>query len=112
MDKVFTYGTLRKYSVRQMIPGNHEMLADVTLRGFNRETEIRLSPDPTGTVEGKILFTDSLGAIDNYEGADSGVYHRVSVPTKDGDEVWLYQYGDDREATENHIQNNEVVIEA
>lgn len=111
MDQVFTYGTLRKYSVRQMVPGNHEVVADATLRGFNRESDIRLSFDTESVVEGQILSTDRLTKIDNYEGVDSRVYRRVSVPTEAGGEVWMYQYGNDEEATENHIENSEAVIE-
>ena len=107
---VFTYGTLQKYSVLQMVPGNHELITDATLRGFRRETDIRLSPNPEGVVEGKILATDSLSSIDNYEGVDSGVYHRVLVPVNDGSRAWLYQFGNNREATENHIENNDVSI--
>ena len=112
MEKmVFTYGTLQKYSVLQMVPGNHELISDATLRGFRRETDIRLSPDTEGVVEGKILATDSLSSIDNYESVDSGVYHRVLVPVNDGSRAWLYQFGNNREATEEHIEDNEVIIE-
>ena len=112
MEKmVFTYGTLRRYGVRQMIPGNHEVVADATLRGFSRETDIRLSMNPDGVVEGQILMTDSLRSIDDYEGVDSGVYHRVLVPTETGDEIWLYHFGNNREATDQYVKNGEAAIE-
>lgn len=111
MEKVFTYGTLQKYGVRQMVPGRHYTKAEAVLRGFSRETDIRLSMNPEGVVEGQILMTDSLRSIDNYEGVDSGVYHRVLVPTETGDEIWLYHFGNNREATDQYVKNGEATIE-
>lgn len=108
---VFVYGTLEAPDRARSVVGEAvEYGPDARLVGLRR-VEGRyptLAPPgdarPTGedppTVEGRILRTDRVGALDEYEAVDRGLYVRVTVPVagerESGDGVEVYVGDPDR----------------
>jgi hypothetical protein len=45
---------------------------------------------PGGETAGRLLRTDDVAALDDYEGVDEGLYVRVAVPRTDGGEAAVY----------------------
>jgi len=57
--------------------------ADATLRGLHRVDGRYPTLAPGGRVDGRLLRTDAIAALDAYEGVDRGLYARVLVPYAD-----------------------------
>jgi gamma-glutamylcyclotransferase (GGCT)/AIG2-like uncharacterized protein YtfP len=77
---VFVYGTLTEPERVAAVLDSFVFVGPATLAGL-RAVEGR---DPTlapgGETAGRLLRTDETAALDEYEGVDDGLYHRVSVP--------------------------------
>jgi hypothetical protein len=62
-------------------------VADATLWGLHRVDGRYPTLAPGGRVDGRLLATDAIGALDAYEGVDRGLYVRVPVPSATGGAV-------------------------
>jgi len=62
-------------------------VADATLGGLHRVDGRYPTLAPGGRVDGRILQTDAVAALDAYEGVDRGLYVRVPVPSADDEAV-------------------------
>jgi len=83
---VFVYGTLTDPArVADVLDGTREwsFVADATLRGLHRVDGQYPTLAPGGRVDGRLLQTDAVAALDAYEGVDRGLYLRVPVPFAD-----------------------------
>ena len=83
---VFVYGTLTDPArVADVLDGTREwsFVADATLRGLHRVDGQYPTLAPGGRVDGRLLRTDAIAALDAYEGVDRGLYVRVRVPYAD-----------------------------
>jgi gamma-glutamylaminecyclotransferase len=81
---VFVYGTLTDPERARAVLDDFEFRGSAVLDGFGRVDGEFPTLAPGGRVEGRILRTDDIAALDRYEGVDSGLYVRVSVPLADG----------------------------
>lgn len=91
---VFVYGTLTDPErVAEVLdePRDWSFVGDATLHGLQRVDGRYPTLAPGGRVDGRVLETDAIAALDAYEGVDRGLYVRVRVPYADSDGV-----GDDR----------------
>jgi gamma-glutamylcyclotransferase (GGCT)/AIG2-like uncharacterized protein YtfP len=83
---VFVYGTLTDPErVVEVLdePREWSFVGDATLRGLHRADGRYPTLAPGGRVDGRLLETDAIGALDAYEGVDRGLYVRVPVPCVD-----------------------------
>ena len=90
---VFVYGTLTDPKQVARVVTNFEFRDDATLDGLHRVEGEYPTLAPGGEVSGCILRTAEIEALDAYEGVESGLYVRVSVPLEksDGpDEIGVY----------------------
>ncbi|WP_132058925.1 gamma-glutamylcyclotransferase family protein [Halorussus amylolyticus] len=93
----FVYGTLTDPAQVARIVSEFEFGDDAILDGLHRIEGEYPTLAPGGSVSGRILRTPDVAALDAYEGVDSGLYVRVSVPREDAkvraenaDEVEVY----------------------
>jgi gamma-glutamylcyclotransferase (GGCT)/AIG2-like uncharacterized protein YtfP len=84
---VFVYGTLtdRDRTAAVLGPGGFSDLGPARLRGLRRVDGRYPTLAPGGRVDGRLLHTERLEALDRYEGVAAGLYTRVPVPVA-GDE--------------------------
>ncbi len=88
---VFVYGTLTDPErVDEVLEtGTVAFAGEATLEGLHRVDGRYPTLAPGGRVEGRLLAVDgrALQRLDRYEGVDSGLYVRVTVPfeTADGE---------------------------
>lgn len=83
---VFVYGTLTDPErVAEVLdrPREWSFVADATLRGLHRIDGRYPTLAPGGRVDGRLLETDAVAALDAYEGVDRDLYVRVPVPYAD-----------------------------
>ncbi|WP_135364874.1 gamma-glutamylcyclotransferase family protein [Halosimplex halophilum] len=80
---VFVYGTLTDPERARTVLDDFEFRESAVLDGLRRVEGEYPTLAPGGSVEGRILRTDDIAALDRYEGVDSGLYVRVSVPLAD-----------------------------
>ncbi|WP_436908352.1 gamma-glutamylcyclotransferase family protein [Halosimplex marinum] len=80
---VFVYGTLTDPERARAVLDHFEFRGSAVLDGLHRVDAAYPTLVPGGSVEGRILRTDDIAALDRYEGVDSGLYVRVSVPLSD-----------------------------
>jgi gamma-glutamylcyclotransferase (GGCT)/AIG2-like uncharacterized protein YtfP len=77
---VFVYGTLTEPERVATVLDSYVFVGPATLAGL-RPVEGRFPTlAPGGETAGRLLRTDETAALDEYEGVDDGLYHRVSVP--------------------------------
>lgn len=95
--EVFVYGTLTDPDQVARVVDDFEFRGDAVLVGLHRVEGEYPTLAPGGEVEGRILATDDVEALDEYEGVDRGLYVRVPVPrggpwewAGDGDTVETY----------------------
>jgi len=92
--QVFVYGTLTDAAQAGRVVDDAEFRNDAVLEGLHRVDGAYPTLAPGGSVEGRILETDDVAALDAYEGVDRGVYVRVPVPVASdapyGDEAGTY----------------------
>lgn len=88
--ELFVYGTLTDPErVASVLPA-FEFGDDATLHGLHRVDGRHPTLAPGGTVEGRLLRTDHVEALDSYERVDRGLYVRIEVPRADGPPVQTY----------------------
>ncbi|MDG5775659.1 gamma-glutamylcyclotransferase family protein [Haloarculaceae archaeon H-GB2-1] len=92
----FVYGTLTDADRAAAVCSSVEFLDDAMLDGLHRVDGRYPTLAPGGSVEGRILRTDAVDALDRYEGVDRRLYVRVAVPRTDGGEVQTYVGDPDR----------------
>lgn len=92
MNHVFVYGTLTDPDRVDTVlegrpPSRYELGEEVTLEGLHRVDGRYPTLAPGGSVDGRLLSVDKRGleALDRYEGIDSGLYVRVSIPRAETD---------------------------
>lgn len=95
---VFVYGTLTDPETAGAVLDSVAYRGPATLVGLGRVDGEYPTLAPGGEVEGRILETDDVTALDRYEGVESGLYVRVSVPLADapGEAVEVYVGDPDR----------------
>ncbi|MEM4781270.1 MAG: gamma-glutamylcyclotransferase family protein [Halalkalicoccus sp.] len=84
MARVFVYGTLTDPERVDALLDRYDLGSEATLRGLRRVEGRYPTLAPGSEVEGRLLETPGIDRLDNYEGVDSGLYVRVSVPVDDG----------------------------
>ena len=96
MADVFVYGTLTDPDRAAAVVGDYRFRGSAVLEGLQRVDGRYPTLAPGGSVTGRLLRTADLDALDAYEGVDSGLYVRVSVPRgapespeSDGVEVYV-----------------------
>lgn len=106
---VFVYGTLLDPHQALAVVPDATFGADATLVGLHAVEGEYPTLAPGGEVEGQLLSTEQMGALDRYEGVersrserdarrgtersdgvDHGLYVRVTVPTDDGRTAEVY----------------------
>ncbi|WP_123535180.1 gamma-glutamylcyclotransferase family protein [Halosimplex salinum] len=80
---VFVYGTLTDSDQAAAVLGDLEYRGPATLAGLHRVDGAYPTLAPGGSVEGRLLRTADRAALDRYEGVESGLYVRVTVPLAD-----------------------------
>lgn len=80
---VFVYGTLTEPAQASAVLDAFEYRGPATLDGLHRVDGRYPTLAPGGEVDGRVLRTDDVAALDRYEGVDRGLYVRVSVPAGD-----------------------------
>ncbi|WP_436925286.1 gamma-glutamylcyclotransferase family protein [Halosimplex amylolyticum] len=82
---VFVYGTLTDPARAKAVLDDFTYRAPAVLDGLHRVDGEYPTLAPGGSVGGRVLRTDDRAALDRYEGVESGLYVRVTVPLADGD---------------------------
>jgi gamma-glutamylcyclotransferase (GGCT)/AIG2-like uncharacterized protein YtfP len=79
---VFAYGTLTDRDRAAAVLGTDgfAFLVPARLHGLRRVDGRYPTLAPGGEVEGRLLRTERVDALDRYEGVTDGLYVRVSVP--------------------------------
>lgn len=85
MPRFFVYGTLTEPERVAELLDRFDLGPEATLYGLHRIEGRYPTLAPGGEVEGRLLETPETQRLDAYEGVDSGLYVRVSVPVSDGD---------------------------
>jgi gamma-glutamylcyclotransferase (GGCT)/AIG2-like uncharacterized protein YtfP len=93
---VFVYGTLLDPHQTAAVLGQYEYGPDATIEGLHQVEGEYPTLAPGGEVEGAIVRTPEMEALDRYEGVGDGLYVRVSVPSADGGTVEAYVGDPDR----------------
>ena len=83
--EVFVYGTLTNPAQVARVVTEFEFGEDAVLDGLHRVEGEYPTLAPGGSVSGCILRTPEVETLDAYEGVESGLYVRVSVPQRDCD---------------------------
>ena len=90
---VFVYGTLTDPEQVARVVTEFEFRDDAILDGLHRVEGEYPTLAPGGEVSGRILRTPEIEAIDAYEGVESGLYVRVSIPlesSENSEEISVY----------------------
>ena len=82
---VFVYGTLTDPGRAARILSEFEFREDAVLDGLHRVDGEFPTLAPGGTVAGRVLRAPEIQALDAYEGVETGLYVRVSVPWTGGE---------------------------
>jgi gamma-glutamylaminecyclotransferase len=90
MARLFVYGTLTERSQVETLLDRFDLGPEATLRGLHRVDGQYPTLAPGGEVNGRLLETPEIGRLDAYEGVESGLYVRVSVPAAGGDPAECY----------------------
>jgi gamma-glutamylcyclotransferase (GGCT)/AIG2-like uncharacterized protein YtfP len=81
----FVYGTLTDPDRAASLLDDWSFVADARVEGLHRVGGRYPTLAPEGSVEGRVLRTDDVARLDEYEGVHAGLYVRVSLPRTDGD---------------------------
>lgn len=87
---LFVYGTLTDRDTADSVLESVEYRGPAVLEGLHRVDGRYPTLAPGGQVEGRLLATDDLAALDRYEGVSEGLYVRVSIPRASGAPVQTY----------------------
>ncbi|ADQ68276.1 aig2-like family protein [Halogeometricum borinquense DSM 11551] len=90
MSSFFVYGTLTDAERVDSLLDDWSYGPTVELDGLHRVEGRYPTLAPGGSVHGRILRTDDVATLDEYEGVASGLYIRVEVPRDDGGEAFVY----------------------
>lgn len=90
MPRFFVYGTLTDRSQVETLLDRYELGPEATLRGLHRIDGRYPTLAPGGEVSGRLLKTPEIDRLDAYEGVESGLYVRLSVPVTDGGSAEFY----------------------
>lgn len=77
---VFVYGTLTNRKRATDILDALDYRGSARLHGLHRQQGQYPTLGPGGHVDGRLLSTPNIAALDKYEGIDQGLYIRVSIP--------------------------------
>jgi gamma-glutamylcyclotransferase (GGCT)/AIG2-like uncharacterized protein YtfP len=77
---VFVYGTLTNPARVADVVDAYVFVGPAVLEGLHAVEGRYPTLAPGDRVAGRLLRTDDVAALDAYEGVDSGLYTRVSVP--------------------------------
>lgn len=77
---VFVYGTLTEPARVERVVDSYTFLGSATLEGLHPVQGEHPTLAPGDRTGGRLLRTDEVAALDAYEGVDSDLYVRVSVP--------------------------------
>lgn len=91
---VFAYGTLTDHATARAVLAEYEYRSPAELVGLHRVDGRYPTLAPGGTTAGRILTTPDVGALDEYEGVDRGLYCRQSIPLADGSGTVACYVGD------------------
>jgi gamma-glutamylcyclotransferase (GGCT)/AIG2-like uncharacterized protein YtfP len=91
---VFVYGTLTDPTTVGEVVDSFVFVGGAVLSGLHAVDGTFPTLGPGGSVGGRLLRTDELTALDEYEGVDRGLYARVSVPRTDGGDPVAVYVGD------------------
>jgi len=88
--RCFVYGTLTDPDTAAELLDSFSYDGPATLHGLHRVEGAYPTLLPGGSADGRILETPDVERLDRYEGVDSGLYVRVSLPCEDGRAVETY----------------------
>lgn len=94
--RCFVYGTLVDPDRAAAVLDQFDYRGDAVLDGCHRVEGEYPTLAPGGRVEGRLLVTPEIGALDVYEGTDRGLYVRATVPAWDGGTAEVYVGDPDR----------------
>ncbi|WP_158058461.1 gamma-glutamylcyclotransferase family protein [Halorussus halophilus] len=94
---VFVYGTLTDPTRVARVVSEFEFLGAAALDGMHSVEGQYPTLAPGGSVEGRVLRTTDVEALDAYEGVPSGLYSRLQVPREDDDQKPVELYVGDPE---------------
>ena len=77
---IFVYGTLTDPAQAGRVLDSFEYACDAVLSGLHRVDGTYPTLAPGGSVDGRLLRTAEIRALDRYEGVERGLYVRESVP--------------------------------
>jgi gamma-glutamylaminecyclotransferase len=86
----FVYGTLTDRETATTVLDDFEYRGPAVLDGLDRVDGRYPTLAPGGRVEGRLLSTPEVDALDRYEGVDDGLYVRLPVPCADNETVQTY----------------------
>ena len=89
---VFVYGTLTDEERADVVLDAYRFRGSARIDGLERVDGRypTLAPAPDGSVDGRILRTDDVDALDAYERVDRGLYARVTVSRLDAEPLATY----------------------
>lgn len=88
--RLFVYGTLTNPRTAESVVGDARFLGRAVCHGLRWVESRYPTLAPGGRVEGRLLETERVAAIDAYEGVESGLYVRVTLPFDGGGTVETY----------------------
>lgn len=80
---IFVYGTLTNPEQVTRVVDSYAFVGSAVLEGLHPVDGRYPTLAPGGEVGGRVLRTDDVAGLDAYEGVDSGLYVRVTVPRVD-----------------------------
>lgn len=78
--RLFVYGTLTDPGTAERVAGDATFAGRAACHGLHRVDGEYPTLAPGGSVEGRLLDTERVAAVDAYEGVESGLYVRVELP--------------------------------
>lgn len=90
MARVFVYGTLTDPDRVESVLDRYDLGDAATLRGLHRVEGRYPTLAPGGETTGRLLETPEIDRLDAYEGVESGLYVRVTVPLSTGGSAECY----------------------
>lgn len=90
----FVYGTLTDPDQAAAVVDEFAYEGPATLRGLHAVEGRYPTLAPGGETTGRLLRTDDVASLDDYEGVDAGLYVRVAVPVVGADDEAAAYVGD------------------
>lgn len=102
---IFVYGTLTDHDTAATVLDSFEYRGPAVLEGLHRVDGRYPTLAPGGEVDGRLLVTEQVDALDRYEGVDDGLYVRISIP-RGSDDIAAPRRGTDEPA------HNDVAVQS